>query len=95
MWFTNSYDAKLCSKCGKPLNLETAIEREEQENEQKRQLEEKIKILEQRQVKLENEQKEYNDIKLDLDKMIMKYFEELGEDFFKKVFSKKLAEINL
>jgi hypothetical protein len=30
-----------------------------------------------------------------LEKMVLEYFEELGEDFFNKVFSKKSAEINL
>ncbi len=91
----NSYDAKLCSKCGKPLSLKTAIEKEEQEQIEKKQLEEKIKILEEKQVKLENSQKEYEAIKPDLDKMVIQYFEDLGEDFFRKVFSKKLAKINL
>lgn len=66
-----------------------------QENMEKRQLEEKIKILETRQTKLENGQKEYEAIKPDLEKMVLEYFEELGEDFFNKVFSKKSAEINL
>ncbi len=64
------------------------IRKLKQENTEKKQFEAKIKIPEQRQVEFENEQKEYNDIKPDLDKMIMKYFEELGEDFIKKVFLK-------
>ena len=68
-------------------------EKLKQENTEKKQLEAKIKILEQRQVELENGQKEYKDIKPDLDKMLVTYFEELGEDFFKKMVSKKLAEI--
>lgn len=91
----NSYDAKLCSKCGKPLSLEMAIKHEEQEKLEKKQLEEKIKMLEKRQIKLENEQKEYDEIKPHLDKMILEYFEELGEDFFKTVFSKKMIKNNL
>jgi len=91
----SKYDSKICSKCGKPLSLETAIEREEQEENNRKQLEEEIKDLKKRQVKLENSQKEYDDIKPDLDKMVLDYFEELGEDFFKKVFSKKIAKINL
>jgi len=91
----NSSESKICSKCGKPLSLETALEREEQEANSRKQLEDKIKSLEQKQVKLEDSQKEYNDIKPHLDKMLMDYFEELGEDFFKEVFGKKLAKINL
>ncbi len=70
-------------------------EKLKQENTEKKQFEEKIKVLEQRQVELENSQREYKDIKPHLDKMIIDYFEELGEDFFKEVFSKKLAKINL
>ena len=70
-------------------------EKLKQENTEKKQFEEKIKVLEQRQVELENSQKEYKDINPHLDKMIIDYFEELGEDFFKEVFSKKLAKINL
>jgi prefoldin subunit 5 len=62
-----------------------------QENMEKRQLEEKIKILETRQTKLENGQKEYEAIKPDLEKMVLEYFEELGEDFFNKVVSKKIC----
>ena len=65
-----------------------------QENTEKKQFEAKIKIPEQRQVELENEQKKSIKITPELDKMLMKYFEELGEDFIKKVFSKKLTEIN-
>jgi len=91
----NSYDSEICSKCGKPLSLEIAIQREEQEENNRKQLEEEIKDLKKRQVKLENSQKEYESIKPELDKMVLDYFEELGEDFFKKVFNKKLAKINL
>jgi len=63
-------------------------EKLKQENNEKKQFEAKIKILEQRQVELENTQKEYEAIKPDLDKMILAYFEEMGEEF-SKVFSKK------
>ncbi|KFM16855.1 integrase family protein [Marine Group I thaumarchaeote SCGC RSA3] len=91
----NSYDAKLCTKCGKPLSLKTAIEKEEQEQIERKQLEDKIKSLEEKQVKLEKNQKEYESIKPDLDKMLTQYFEDLGEDFFRKVFSKKIEKINL
>ena len=85
----NSPDSTMCSKCGKPLSLETAIAREEQEENNRKQLEEEIKNLKKRQVKLENSQKEYEAIKPDLDKMLLEYVEDLGEDFFKQVFSKK------
>lgn len=77
----NSYDAKLCTKCGKPLSLKTAIEKEEQENNEKKQLEEKIKILEQRQVKLENDNKGYGDLKSIVDEYLKEYF----EDIFDKI----------
>jgi len=70
-------------------------EKLKQENTEKKQFEEEIKDLKKRQVKLENSQREYDDIKPDLDKMVMKYFEDLGEDFFKEVFGKKLTKINL
>jgi len=70
-------------------------EKLKQENTEKKQFEEKIKVLEQRQGELENSQKEYEDIKPDLDKLILDYVEDLGEDFFKKVFGKKLVKNNL
>ncbi|MCH9042422.1 MAG: tyrosine-type recombinase/integrase [Thaumarchaeota archaeon] len=85
----NSPDSTMCSKCGKPLSLETAIEKEEQEENNRKRLEEEIKNLKNRQVKLENSQKEYEAIKPDLDKMLLEYVEDLGEDFFKQVFGKK------
>jgi len=91
----NSYDAKLCSKCGKPLNLKIGIEKEEQEENYKKQLELEIKNLKKKQEELENSQKKSIKMTPELDKMIINYFEELGEDFFKKVFSKKLEKINL
>jgi len=86
----NSYDAKLCSKCGKPLNLQTALEKEEQEENHRKQLEEEIKNLKSRQEELEKEQKKSIKMTPELDKMILDYIEDLGEDFFNKVFSKKL-----
>ncbi|MEK0352727.1 MAG: integrase [Nitrosopumilus sp.] len=64
-------------------------EKLKQENTEKKQFEEKINVLEQRQGELENSQKEYESIKPDLDKMLLEYVEELGEDFFKQVFGKK------
>ncbi|KEQ55989.1 hypothetical protein AAA799N04_01603, partial [Marine Group I thaumarchaeote SCGC AAA799-N04] len=66
-----------------------------QEQIERKQLEDKIKSLEEKQVKLEKNQKEYESIKPDLDKMLTQYFEDLGEDFFRKVFSKKIEKINL
>lgn len=51
----NSYDSKICSKCGKPLSLEAAIEKGEQEKAEKIQLEEKIKEVD----KLLKREKEY------------------------------------
>jgi len=70
-------------------------EKLKKENTEKKQFEEKIKVLEQKQMKLENSQKEYDSIKPNLDKLLVQYFEDLGEDFFKKVFGDKLAKINL
>jgi len=91
----NSYDAEICSKCGRPLNLGIALEREEQEKNYRKQLEDEIKNLKSKQEELEKEQKKSVKMTPELDKMILNYVEDLGEDFFKKVFSKKIAEINL
>ena len=92
---TNSSESMICSKCGKPLSLKSALHKEEQEQIERKQDEEKMKLLEQRLVELEESQKEYEIIKPDLDKLVFQYFEDLGEDFFKKVFAKKLEKINL
>ena len=71
--------------------MKDGIERVEQESIEKKQFEEKIKVLEQKQTELEYEQKKSIKMTLELDKMFMQYF----EDLFKKVFGDKLAKINL
>jgi len=43
----NSPDSTMCSKCGKPLSLEIAIKREEQEENNRKQLEEEISSIKQ------------------------------------------------
>ena len=42
----NSYDSKRCSKCGKPLSLDVALELEEKENDDKQSLLKRIESLE-------------------------------------------------
>lgn len=48
----NSFDSKICSKCGKPLDLKTAIEREEAEKEEKQKTKAKLEELEKNQQKI-------------------------------------------
>lgn len=75
---TNSIDAKLCSKCGKPLSLEIAMEKEEQENEEKQSLLKRIEDL-------ESKNKLYNELEPDLKQLALQVFEEL---FDKMEFTK-------
>jgi len=42
----NPVDAKLCSKCGKPLDLKTALEYEEKEKEEKKLLMSRLEKVE-------------------------------------------------
>ena len=44
----NSRDSQICNKCGKPLNLETALEQEEKDEERKQMLEDRIARQEQK-----------------------------------------------
>jgi len=50
----NSYDSKLCSKCGKPLDLAVSIELDEKNQEQIKSQNEKIENLENSVITLEN-----------------------------------------
>ena len=42
----NSFDSKICSKCGKPLDLKTALEYEEKEKEEKKLLMSRLEKVE-------------------------------------------------
>ena len=77
----NSPESTICSKCGKPLSLETAIEREEREENNRKQLEEEIKDLKKRQGKLESDNRGYGDLKSIVDEYLKEYF----EDVFDKI----------
>ena len=65
--------------------LEIANERAEQDNIEKRQLEEQIKNLEQRQGKLESDNRGYGDLKSTVDEYLKEYFEDV---FDKMEFTK-------
>ncbi|MDH3765870.1 MAG: site-specific integrase [Nitrosopumilus sp.] len=41
----NSYDSTICSKCGKPLDLKTALAREEKEKEEKESVQTQLAIM--------------------------------------------------
>ena len=43
----NSSESTSCSKCGKPLDLQTAIEQEEKEKDEKEEYQNKVTKLEQ------------------------------------------------
>jgi len=45
---SNSYDSKLCSKCGKPLDLQTALVKEEEQQRKTEQQDQKISKMEQK-----------------------------------------------
>lgn len=77
----NPSDSVTCTKCGKPLSLKSAIKKEAQENTEKKKLEEKIKMLEQRQIESEKNQKGYADLKSIIDEYLKEYF----EDVFDKI----------
>ena len=42
----NSYDSKICSKCGKPLDLKSILEKEEKNEVERQHLEDKLEDLE-------------------------------------------------
>ncbi|KER05707.1 integrase family protein [Marine Group I thaumarchaeote SCGC AAA799-E16] len=71
--------------------LQLENEQLKKENTEKKQFEEEIKELKKKQETLEYGLKEYESIKPNLDKLVLNHIEELGEDFFKKVFSKESA----
>jgi site-specific recombinase XerD len=66
----NDPDSKICSKCGKPLALDVAIDMEEKEKEEKQSLLRRIEDL-------EAKNKTYNDIEPDLKKLALQVFEDL------------------
>jgi len=66
----NSSESIICSKCGKPLDLETAIEIEEKDKVEKNKLEEEVKDLQQKQKELEKKI-------VDPDEIISKFIEEM------------------
>ena len=69
--------------------MDIALQKEEQNESQRKQLEEQIQQMQQKIVTLETTQKEYEPIIPDMKKIVVEYFEELGEDFFKEVFNAK------
>ncbi len=80
----NSYDSKRCSKCGKPLTLDIALELEEKENEEKQSLLKRIEDL-------ESKNKLYNKLEPDLKLLTLGFFEEL---FDKIEYTKKKQHKN-
>lgn len=60
----NSFDSKMCSKCGKPLALEVALDVEEKEKREKENLQDTLETMKQNQIQLEEK---YNDLKDVLD----------------------------
>ena len=61
----NSYDSSICSKCGKPLDLETALYREEKEIEQNKKLMDTVEELKQQRESDKKEMLELLKEKLD------------------------------
>jgi len=55
----NSFDSKICSKCGKPLDIETALEIEQKEKEEKEKTKAKVEELERKFGQFKNEMKSY------------------------------------
>ncbi len=64
----NPPESNSCSKCGKPLDLQTAMELEEKEREEKELLQERMKNLE------EESEKEFNEMKREI-RLLKKYNE--------------------
>jgi predicted amidophosphoribosyltransferase len=74
----NSYDAKMCSKCGKPLDLIASIELDEQNQEQITRQNAKIQSLEK---SLEHMQKNLENRDKDWEEAIVKILEEQAKKF--------------
>ncbi len=85
----NSHDSKMCSKCGKPLDLEASIELDEKNQQQITTQNEKIENLEKSleiiQNTLKNRDKEW-------EKTMLKLFDESAKKFQDPAYTKKLQE---
>lgn len=83
----NAYDAKMCSKCGKPLNLVTSLEIEEENKQQMIKQDEKIENLENTiknlQTSIEKRDKEWKEA-------TMKAMQEMAEKFSNPEYIKGL-----
>jgi len=85
----NSYDSKICSKCGKPLDLNTSIEMDEKNQQQIIQQDEKIENLENTIKSMQNSMEKRDG---EWESAIVKLFEEQAKKFSDPNYIKKLQE---
>jgi len=85
----NSYDSKMCSKCGKPLDLSTSIEMDEKNQQQITQQDEKIENLENTLKSVQNSMKKRD---REWESAIVKLFEEQAKKFSDPNYIKELQE---
>ena len=85
----NSYDSKICSKCGKPLDLSISIEMDEKNQQQIIQQDEKIENLENTIQTMQNNMKKRDS---GWESEIIKLFEEQAKKFSDPNYIKKLQE---
>ena len=85
----NSYDAKMCSKCGKPLDLATSIELDEKNQKQITTQNEKIETLENSLKSLQNM---INSRDREWEQAMISYLEEFEKKLQNPQFAKKLRE---
>lgn len=94
----NAHDAKMCSKCGKVLDLKTAIENEEKNEEEKLSLKEEVTYLKNNmETVVKQKMEEYNtkfmqEIEKLYDRENKTFLERL--ELMDKEFNKKIASMN-